>query len=67
MPFTVPANFVNAVPQDDLVTAIRLIQHATSPTHDDGAYHEAAHDICESILKRVDARISYEATQGAAT
>lgn len=62
MPFTVPANFVNHVPYDELVNALRLVQHATAPTHDDGAYHENAHDIASGVLSRIDARAAYESS-----
>lgn len=27
--------------------------HATAPTHDDGAYHEAAHDLAILMLARL--------------
>jgi hypothetical protein len=34
-----------------LLKAMRLIQHATAPTHnDDDAYHEAAHDISSAAI-----------------
>ena len=38
------------VSEDRLVTALRLIEHATSDAHDDGAYHEAAHDIATAAF-----------------
>ena len=38
---------------DELVTTLRLIEHATAPTHDDGAYHEAAHDLASQMLQRL--------------
>lgn len=40
---------------DELVTTLRLIEHATAPTHDDGAYHEAAHDLATGVLQRLPA------------
>lgn len=47
---------VGVVPTyDELVTALRLIEHATAPTHDDGAYHEAAHDLASQMLARLPA------------
>jgi hypothetical protein len=47
---------VGAAPTyDELVTALRLIEHATAPTHDDGAHHEAAHDLATQMLKRLPA------------
>lgn len=54
-PLTVPDGFVNNPSREELLTALRLIEHATAPTHDDGAHHEAAHDIASEILRRVDA------------
>jgi hypothetical protein len=59
-PPTVPPNFVNAVPYEDLVLALRLIHHATKPEPADGGYHEAAFELCDSIVKRLDARAAYE-------
>lgn len=47
---------VGAAPTyDELVTTLRLIEHATAPTHDDGAYHEAAHDLATGVLARLPA------------
>lgn len=40
---------------EELVTTLRLIEHATAPTHDDGAYHEAAHDLATGVLARLPA------------
>ena len=37
-----------------LLEALRLIEHATAPTHDDGAYHEAAHDIACAAIESVE-------------
>lgn len=31
--------------------ALQLIEHATAPTHDDGAYHENAYELARSALK----------------
>lgn len=31
--------------------ALRLIEHATAPTHDDGAYHENAYELARTALK----------------
>lgn len=51
--FTAPAVQAGAPTYDELVTALRLIEHATAPTHDDGAYHEAAHDLASQVLVRL--------------
>jgi hypothetical protein len=59
-PPTVPADHVNAPSYDELVTTLQLIRHATSPTPDDGGHHEAAHGLADSMLKRIEARQSYE-------
>jgi hypothetical protein len=40
---------------DDLVRALAFIEHATAPTHEDGAHHEAAHEIASGILAQVRA------------
>jgi hypothetical protein len=61
---TVPLNFVNTVQADELIRTLELIHHATAPTHDDGAYHEAAHDLADEVLKKVNARRAYEASLG---
>jgi hypothetical protein len=60
---TLPANYVPAVHNDELVQALELIRHATAPTPDDGGHHEAAHDIADGVLKRVEARKQYEASE----
>lgn len=62
-PPTVPLNYVNAPSYQELVTALELVRHATAPSHDDGAYHENAHDLADGILKRVEARHAYEQEQ----
>lgn len=54
-PPTVPLNYVNMPSHDELVRVLRLVQHATAPTPDDGGYHEAAHDLASEVLGRVDA------------
>ncbi len=64
-PPTVPANHTNAPSYDELVNALELIRHATAPTPDDGGHHEAAHDLADSMLKRVEARRWYEAQKRA--
>lgn len=38
----------------ELETTIRLIHHATAPTHDDGAYHEAAYGLADKMITRID-------------
>lgn len=40
---------------DYLRTQLELIAHATAPTHDDGAYHEAAHDLATRALSGIAA------------
>lgn len=35
-----------------LLHSMRLIEHATAPTHDDGAYHEAAHDLATAAIAK---------------
>lgn len=62
-PPTLPLNYAKAVYHDELVTALELVRHATAPSPDDGGYHENAHDIADAILKRVEARRAYEASQ----
>lgn len=60
---------VGAAPTyDELVTTLRLIEHATAPTQDDGAYHEAAHDLATQVLQRLpeDDRTPEERSQRAA-
>ena len=59
-PPTLPLNYVPPVYEGELVQALRLIHHATAPTHKDGAYHENAFEIADGILKRVEQRAAYE-------
>mgnify|MGYP000388437174 CR=1 FL=1 len=59
---TVPHNYVNAPSYAELVNALELIRHATAPTPDDGGHHEAAYELADGVLKRVEARKQYEAT-----
>ncbi len=40
--------------RDVLLIAMKLIQHATSPTPNDGGHHEAAHDISSAAIKAVE-------------
>lgn len=40
--------------RDVLRIAMKLIQHATSPTPNDGGHHEAAHDISSAAIKAVE-------------
>lgn len=54
-PPTVPAAYVKAPSYNELVNALELIRHATAPSPDDGGHHEAAHDLADSLLKRIDA------------
>lgn len=44
--------------RDRLLAALREIEHATAPTHDDGAYHENAHELARAAI--------HKATGGAA-
>lgn len=39
--------------RDVLLNAMRLIEHATAPTQDDGGHHEAAHDIATAAIAKV--------------
>lgn len=59
-PPTLPANYAPTVHADELVHALELIRHATAPTPDDGGHHEAAHDIADAVLRKVEARRKYE-------
>jgi len=45
---------------DDLVQALRLVEHATAPTPDDGGGHEAAHSIATEALSRAAAPVQQE-------
>ena len=54
-PPIVPANYTNAPSYEDLVNALAQVRHATSPHPDDYGHHEAAHDIADAVLKRVEA------------
>lgn len=60
-PPTLPADYVPAVHADELVRTLELIWHATAPTPDDGGHHEAAHDLADAALKKIEARRLYEA------
>lgn len=55
-PPTLPADYAPEVHADELVRVLKLIRHATAPTPDDGGYHEAAHDLADAVLKRVEKR-----------
>ncbi len=57
---TLPLNYVPPVYPDEMEQALRLIAHATAPSHDDGAFHETAYELASAILKRLDARRAYE-------
>ena len=59
-PPTLPANYVDAPSHDDFVRTLEMIRHATAPTPDDGGHHEAAHDLADAMLRRVEARKTYE-------
>jgi len=58
-PFALPVGYVNAPSYDELVNTLELVRHATEPRHDDGAYHEAAHDLSDGILQRLKAHRDY--------
>jgi hypothetical protein len=60
-PPTLPLNYVPAVHIDELVHALESIRHATAPTPDDGGHHEAAHDLADAVLKRLEARRAFVA------
>ena len=36
----------------ELLEALKLIEHATAPTHDDGAYHENAHELARAAITK---------------
>jgi hypothetical protein len=59
-PPTVPRDYVNAPSYEELVNALEQVRHATASTPDDGGHHEAAHDLADAMLKRVEARRRYE-------
>lgn len=59
-PPAVPHGHVNAPSYADLVTTLQLIRHATAPAPDDGGHHEAAHDLADAMLRRIEARQAYE-------
>lgn len=63
-PPTVPIGHANMPSHDDLVHALRLIQHATAPTPDDGGHHEAAHDIAKDVLDKVERAKRFRAELG---
>lgn len=50
---TVPVGYVNMPSYDDIVTCLELIKHATAPTCPDGAFHENAFELSDSMLKRI--------------
>lgn len=64
-PPTTPRTYVGAPTYHDLVNTLELIRHATAEKPDDGGHHEAAHDLADSMLKRVEARKQYEEKQSA--
>jgi hypothetical protein len=37
--------------EGDLLTTMRLVQHATSPAHEDGAYHENAFNLSSKAIE----------------
>ena len=52
-PAVLAAKGSHEAPYVELVIALRLIEHATAPTPDDGGSHEAAHSIATAVLARV--------------
>lgn len=60
-PPTVPLNYAPAVTADECILALEQIKHATAPAPDDGGFHEAAYEIADAILRKVEARRRYEA------
>ena len=52
---TVRPGHVVAPSYDELVNTLELIRHATALTPDGGGHHEAANDLAEAMLKRVEA------------
>jgi hypothetical protein len=61
-PPTLPLEYVGEVHADERVRTLEMIRHATAPTPDDGGHHEAAHDLADSVLRKVAARRKYIAT-----
>lgn len=48
------ARLIAAAP--DMLQALRLIEHATAPSHDDGGHHEAAHEIAVAAIAKAEGR-----------
>lgn len=63
-PPVLPDDFAPTVGVDDLLGILLQIQHATAPTHSDGAYHEAAHDLSTTAIDAIYARRRFEAALG---
>lgn len=41
------------VQRDELLAAMKMIEHATEPSHDDGAYHENAYSLAVAAIAKV--------------
>lgn len=41
------------VQRDELLEAMKMIEHATEPSHDDGAYHENAYSLAVDAIAKV--------------
>jgi hypothetical protein len=48
------------VQRDELLAAMKMIEHATEPSHDDGAYHENAYSIAVDAIAKVKPMIRGE-------
>lgn len=59
-PPTLPLDYVDKVHADELVRALELIRHATAPEPNDGGHHEAAYEIADAVLRKVEARRKYD-------
>ena len=40
----------------EMLQAMRLIEHATAPTHEDGGHHEAAHEISSAAIAKAEGK-----------
>lgn len=58
-PPTLPPNYVGEVHADELVRTLELIRHATAPEPNDCGHHEAAHELADAVLRKVEARRKY--------
>lgn len=59
-PPVLPENYVDKVHADELVRTLELIRHATAPAPSDGGHHEAAYELADAVLRKVEARRKYD-------